>query len=312
MPSANPSTSEVLGAALRVLGLSKTRGASKLDKVLSAFNRLSDVLSECRNEVGPVAHGKDGFLDALFSNQLRSYLLTGDALLGLIIAALEGTEPNLTYTREPYEAFAGLHKRIDLNVTIEASVDDEESGTFVLKVTAPGLQDGVELRIEPSRLLFALDRTAFIEVLAASTTTVLTEEGPASQPEARTTPIPSAQTRDADSVVQFTSSYRGRLDPLRQEFAQFLRTLTLDPEESIADGEGRLSDSLMATAENSMGIDWTIRSQLQSQMKVSLRRILARLAITPAEATRQAEQIVSWLGNQMEAAGESVSEVAGG
>ena len=105
MPSAAPSTSELLVATLRVLGISNTRGASKLDKVISAYNRLSDALNDCRNEVGPVAHGKDGFLDALFSNQLRSYLLTGEALLGLIIAALEGTEPNLQHTREAYEAF---------------------------------------------------------------------------------------------------------------------------------------------------------------------------------------------------------------
>ena len=37
MPSSTPSTTELLIAALRPLGLQNTRGASKLDKVLSGF-----------------------------------------------------------------------------------------------------------------------------------------------------------------------------------------------------------------------------------------------------------------------------------
>lgn len=312
MPSASPSTSELLVATLRALGISNTRGASKLDKVISAYNRLSDALNDCRNDVGPVAHGKDGFLDTLFSNQMRSYLLTGEALLGLIIAALEGTEPNLKYTREPYEAFTELHKRIDNSVSIEASVNDEdETAVFVLRVTTPGLPDGVELRLEPSRLLYAIDRTAFIEVLAASTTRVLEEEGPAEARDIEIAPAPSMSLGEAASIAHFTSTYYGRLDPLRPEFGRFLRSLSLDPEQSIADGDGRLSDSLLATAENNMGVDWRIRAELQSRMRVSLRRVLVRLAISPAEATNHAEQIVSWLRIQLAADGPT-GEMAGG
>ena len=63
-PSDKPSTTELLVAALSALGLRNSRGADKLDSVLSGFNRSSDALSAMRNENGSVAHGKDGFLDS--------------------------------------------------------------------------------------------------------------------------------------------------------------------------------------------------------------------------------------------------------
>jgi hypothetical protein len=72
MPSATPSTTDLLVAALNPLGLRNTRGASKLDKVLSGFNRLADALTEMRNDNGPVAHGKDAFLDALTVDYARA------------------------------------------------------------------------------------------------------------------------------------------------------------------------------------------------------------------------------------------------
>src|SRR5262245_23602582 len=77
MPSDQPSTTELLVAALSVVGLKNTRGATKLDKVLSGFNRLADAIGEMRNEVGPVAHGKDGFLDTITVDHARAFLHAG-------------------------------------------------------------------------------------------------------------------------------------------------------------------------------------------------------------------------------------------
>jgi hypothetical protein len=57
MPSDQPSATELLVAALSTVGLKNTKGATKLDKVLSGFNRLADAIGEMRNETGPVAHG---------------------------------------------------------------------------------------------------------------------------------------------------------------------------------------------------------------------------------------------------------------
>ncbi len=77
MPNSTPTTTEMFVETLKCLGLENSRGASKLDKVLSAYNRLADGLSDMRNENGQIAHGKDGFLDSLTKNHTRAFLLTG-------------------------------------------------------------------------------------------------------------------------------------------------------------------------------------------------------------------------------------------
>ena len=98
MPSAQPSTTDLLVAALDPLGLKNTRGATKLDKVLSGFNRLADAIGDMRNEAGPVAHGKDGFLDAIAADHARAFLHAGDAILGILLNAFEGKQPDLIAT----------------------------------------------------------------------------------------------------------------------------------------------------------------------------------------------------------------------
>ncbi len=113
LPSSTPMLTELLVEALRTVGLHNTRGASKLDKVLSAFNKLSDAISEMRNENGPVAHGKDAFIDAITTDHGRAFLYSGGAIVGVLVSAMEGTEPNLLYTREPYERFSHLTRKID-------------------------------------------------------------------------------------------------------------------------------------------------------------------------------------------------------
>lgn len=165
-PSNNPSTTELLVAALRALGLRNTRGTDQLDKVLSGFNKLSDALSDMRNVNGPVAHGKDGFLDAITVEHVRAFLHVGDAILGVLLNALEGKEPNLKETREPYETFQQLNERIDRTVKVNVQIDDEDEWpTIVLSVATGSHEEALDLRVEPSRLLYGVDRQAYIEVL---------------------------------------------------------------------------------------------------------------------------------------------------
>ena len=169
MPSSTPSTTELLVEALRPLGLYNTRGASKMDKVLSGYNRLSEALSEMRNENGPVAHGKDGFLDALEADHARAFLHTGDTILGLLLNALEGKEPDLSQTREPYERFPHHNDRIDRSVGVEAIVDPVGGlPVVVISITTGGAAEAIEIRVEPSRLLYGVDRSAYIEVLSTA------------------------------------------------------------------------------------------------------------------------------------------------
>jgi hypothetical protein len=47
---------------------------------------------------------------------MRTYLYIGDAILGLLLSALEGKEPDLEFTREPYERFLQFNNQIDIQL----------------------------------------------------------------------------------------------------------------------------------------------------------------------------------------------------
>ena len=162
----NTNSTALLVAALDTLGLRNTRGATKLDAVLSGFYKLSDALSEMRNETGPVAHGKDGFLDSLTIDHTRTFLHVGDAILGVLLNALEGKEPDLSETNESYETFQHYNDRIDRHASMRARIDEESDRPIVVfTITTGSYEEAFELRVEPSRLLYETDRQAYIEVL---------------------------------------------------------------------------------------------------------------------------------------------------
>jgi hypothetical protein len=84
----------------------------------------------------------------------------------VLLNALEGKQPDLTVTREPYESFPHLNERIDRAVSVEARIDEDGERSMVVLSVATGPQgEAIELRVEPSRLLYGLDRSAYIEVL---------------------------------------------------------------------------------------------------------------------------------------------------
>ena len=165
MQTSTPSTTEFIVAALDSLGLRNTKGADKFNKVLSGFNKLSDALGEMRNERGPVAHGRDGFLDAVSADHARVFLHVGDAILGVLLSALEGNQPDPRVTREPYENFPHLNARIDQAVSMEVRIDEDDGRPVaVFSVAASSLNEAIELYVEPSRLLYGIDRQAYVEV----------------------------------------------------------------------------------------------------------------------------------------------------
>jgi hypothetical protein len=298
MPTASPSTTEMLVETLKCLGLQNTRGASKLDKVLSAYNKLADVLSEMRNEHGTIAHGKDGFLDNLTSNHIRAFLFIGDTIIGLLLSALEGKEPDLKHTREPYERFSHLHDRIDYSVVVETSIeDDEELPIIVVKLRAGKLTDDVVLRVEPSRLLYNIDRTAYAELLSA------VEIEQAEIPEREESVVESTEkpeeivARDTSPTVEIQKSYAGILLPLKAEFEAYLGALDISKSLATPEGEN-ITNSLLATAEGNMGIDWTEREMLQAKMKIALRRVLVKFGVDGKAATESAEHLVTWFKKQ--------------
>ena len=156
----------LLVVTLEALGLRRSQRAYAVDKVLSAFNKLSDALADVRNKQGPVAHGKSGFVDSLSADYRRVFLYVGDAILGLVLARDEGVNPDLLATHEPYENFDHLHARIDAAVRAEVDVEDDD-GSVVLVVSLHVGGEAMVLRVEPSRFLYEIDRQAYVEALSS-------------------------------------------------------------------------------------------------------------------------------------------------
>jgi len=314
MPSATPSTTDLLVAALSPLGLRNTRGASKLDKVLSGFNRLADALTEMRNDNGPVAHGKDAFLDALTADHARAFLHAGDAILGVLLNALEGKQPDLTVTREPYESFPHLNERIDRAVSVEARIDEDGERPMVVFSVATGpLGEAIELRVEPSRLLYGIDRSAYIEVLRTADLVVAEAEEVSDETEELVVPVSTLPSGiGAASVTrpltEVLPTYAGILEPLRAGLGDFLSAEGLDPM-GVAEGGARLVDSLLATAEKNMGLDWKRREPLQARLKVACKRVLVQFGSTAEKAEAVAERLVTWLRVQAPEAGPQAPAV---
>jgi abortive infection Abi-like protein len=301
MPSSTPSTTDLLIAALSPLGLRNTRGASKLDKVLSGFNKLADALTEMRNANGPVAHGRDAFLDALTVDHARAFLHTGDAILGVLLSALEGKQPDLTVTREPYESFPHLNERIDRAVSMEARIDEEGERPMVVFSVATGLRgEAIELRVEPSRLLYGIDRSAYIEVLRTADLVVVEGEESEEEEEEQLADLESVEfsgigrAAATEALTDLVPRYEGFLEPLRTGLGDFLNAEGVDPA-VIGEASTRLIDSLLATADQNMGLDWKRREPLQARLKVSCKRVLVRFGATPANAENVAERLVAWL-----------------
>jgi hypothetical protein len=304
MPSSTPSTTDLLVAALRSLGLRNTRGANKLDRVLSGFNRLADALTDMRNETGATAHGKDGFLDAITADHARAFLHAGDAILGVLLNAFEGKQPDLIATREPYENFPHLNERIDRAVSVEARIDEDADRPLVVLSVATGPRgEAFELRVEPSRLLYGIDREAYIEVLKTAELAVAdaeereAEEVVAAVPEA----VVATDTEvgpSAGPVTELVAAYEGALKVFRSGVEGFLIAEGLDP--TVAGARGaQLIDSLMATAEQNIGLDWKDREPIQARMKVACKRVLVRFGTAQEKAETVAELFVRWLRVQV-------------
>jgi hypothetical protein len=299
MPSATPSTTDLLVAALKPLGLQNTKGASKLDKVLSGFNRLADALTDMRNDHGPVAHGKDGFLDALATDHARTFVHTGDMILSVLLNALEGKEPDLTFTREPYERFTHLNERIDQAVSVDAYVDAD---MVVIAVGTGPREEAIEIRVEPSRLLYSIDRAAYIEVLKTADGVVEEEEEDEEEEEEEDDETVAGSEEIGDSRFAKTTEsapsvvvrdYVGRLAVLRPALRAFLTAESWKNPQDAAEFSD-LTESILATMDQNMGLDWKQREVLQARLRVACRRVLMRFGSEIKKAEEVAEKLVTW------------------
>ena len=160
---ASPTFGAWVSAAVRALKLGDVRH-NGFQKLVSQHRKLVDALGDLRNDAGIVSHGREGFLRRLSVYHHRAAVLSADAIVTFLHQAYLDADLDLVRTREPYERFEYFHRLIDSQVSLQSEVDNE--GGFIINVILPS-GDVLSLRMEASRLLYHLDREAYIEALNA-------------------------------------------------------------------------------------------------------------------------------------------------
>lgn len=152
-----PSFKDWISAALRLLDLTESRD-DPFSKLLSQHFKLVDELGRFRNLAGPISHGKEGFAHKLSAHHRRAAVLAADALVTFLHEAYLEREPDPVTTLEPYERFPKSNNLIDFYV--EAEAESTEDGWLEITLRLPG-EETFALTVEPSRLLFGVDREAY-------------------------------------------------------------------------------------------------------------------------------------------------------
>ncbi|MCU9849372.1 abortive infection family protein [Defluviimonas sp. WL0024] len=156
-----PGFKDWVSAALRLLNLTESRD-DPFSKLLSQHFKLVDELGRFRNMAGPISHGKEGFSHKLSAHHRRAAVLAADALVTFLHEAYLEREPDPVTTLEPYERFPKSNALIDFHVEAEAA--SNEDGWLDITLRLPG-DETLDLTVEPSRLLFGVDREAYKYVL---------------------------------------------------------------------------------------------------------------------------------------------------
>lgn len=160
----NPSTTNYVTAALRLLGISERRN-DPFSRIVSRHHDLAGAITKFRDISGTISHGKDGLSHKLSAHHRRSSVLAADALVMFLHESYLEREPDPIRTFEPYERFQASNALIDDIVTMKAEPDDNGYLSSV-SIILPEREE-VVLTFEPSRLLFGVDREAYKSVLNA-------------------------------------------------------------------------------------------------------------------------------------------------
>jgi len=314
--SSRPTTTELLSCVLDALGLRNQRGVGPLGKVISGYNKLAEGLNELRNQDGSVAHGKDGFLDAISSRHARVYLLSADSVIALILSAYDGKEPNLLTTREPPDRFRHLNERIDAGCALDAEVDIDE-GVLVVRVLA-GAQasdEAIELRVPPSELLYHLDRQAYLSVLEAlrevpppereeETEPVVEEETEAAEVVTEREPMAPPEPAPEPSRLQLLDAYQGRYRDKATALYEFVIHNLLNGNDAQAQQVLRFVNTLLAEMEKLAVVDWPKRPSALAKVKVYLKRLIT-VADVEGVTIKQVQPLLEWLSREINSAGAS-------
>lgn len=154
-----------VSAAIRVLRPSDVRDRQFAD-LIRHQNGLAESLRVLRNDAGPLSHGKDGFIQALTSYHRRAAILAADAIVAFLHNAYLEAQLDPIRSREPWARFAEGNALIDAHVGLAVDAEDGDSPTLRFLLT--GGDELATIKIEVSRLLYQLDRDAYVEALNAA------------------------------------------------------------------------------------------------------------------------------------------------
>jgi hypothetical protein len=160
----SPTLSDWLSAAIRALKLGDVRD-ERFRRLVSSHHKLAEALNDLRNKAGPSSHGKDPYLERLAVHHRRTAVLAADAIVTFLHKAYLDSDLNPVCSREPWERFACENKVIDEHVGLTVVSEDGDFPT--LRFLLPGGEE-LSLKIEVSRLLYQLDRAAYVEALNAA------------------------------------------------------------------------------------------------------------------------------------------------
>lgn len=153
-----------VSVAIRLLRPSEVRDRQFAD-LIKHHNGLAESLRVLRNDAGPLSHGKDGFIQTLTVYHRRAAILAADALVAFLHRAYLDAQLDPISSREPWERFAENNALIDAHVGLSVGAEDGDAPT--LRFLLPG-GDELPISIQVSRLLYQLDRDAYVEALNAA------------------------------------------------------------------------------------------------------------------------------------------------
>ena len=304
--SSRPTTTELLGCALDALGIRNQRGSSALGTILSGYNKVSDGLTNVRNQEGSVGHGKDGFIDAISHRHARFYLLSADTIIALLLQAYDGVEPSILKTREAHSRFSHHNERIDLATQIEAAVDEE--GVVELSFLAGTLEDGFDIRVSASELLYYLDRQAYVGVLDAlrGVTTEAQEEEIPGPEEVEAEPVEETQPQEAadeemapvSKKLQPVTKYEGKYKDQASPLYDYILYSILGGDTKFATQVQDLTYTVLNGMEEMAVVDWSSRPSTHAEVRLFLKKLVKLFSIEDIEG-KKVDEIVAWLGQRI-------------
>ena len=172
-----PTISNWLSAAILALKLGDVRD-NRFKKLVSSHHKLADALNELRNKAGPASDGKDPYLERLAGHHRRTAVLAADSIVAFLHQANLDISFAPLISCEPWERFERYNALIDAHVGLVVNLDNEDVPT--LRVVLPDGED-IPLTIEVSRLLYLIDRGAYVEALNAARGVLASVEEPVTE-----------------------------------------------------------------------------------------------------------------------------------